>query len=170
MDGGRATWGPPAATVGPRARLRQLWVPVAERAIRGSRRIISACGGRRDLCLLRDRDCAELAVNALFFIFAPPSDASAAERSPAHSPVASEAPPEAATLKLLRRYRAPLGAPSIAAACCELDFLRSAGLWWLSVGVLRNASRHADTLSVCVIEFNRWAQAHLDTIRTPSVH
>ena len=80
--GGRSTWGPPAATVGPRARLRQLWVPVAERAIRGSRRIISACGGRRDLCLLRDRDCAELAVNALFFIFAPPSDASAAERAP----------------------------------------------------------------------------------------
>ena len=47
-------------------------------------------------------------MNALFFIFAPPNGASAAERSPAHSPVASEAPPEAATLKLLRRYRAPL--------------------------------------------------------------
>ena len=42
--------------------------------------------------------------------------------------------------------------------------------WWLSVGALRSASRHVDTLSVCVIEFNGWAQAHPDTIRTPSVH
>ena len=25
--GKRSTWGPPAATVGPRAKLRQLWVP-----------------------------------------------------------------------------------------------------------------------------------------------
>ena len=39
--------------------------------------------------------------------------------------------------------------------------------WWLSVGALRSASRHVDTLSVCVIEFNGWDQAHLACRQPP---
>ena len=54
--------------------------------------------------------------------------------------------------------------PAVSSIFCETRG------WWLSVGALRNTSRHVDTLSVCVIEFNGWAQAHPDTIRTPSVH
>ena len=54
--------------------------------------------------------------------------------------------------------------PTVSSIFCE------ARSWWLSVGALRNTSRHVDTLSVCVIEFNGWAQAHPDTTRTSSVH
>ena len=54
--------------------------------------------------------------------------------------------------------------PTVSSIFCE------ARSWWLSVGALRNTSRHVDTLSVRVIEFNGWAQAHPDTTRTPSVH
>ena len=54
--------------------------------------------------------------------------------------------------------------PTVSSIFCE------ARSWWLSVGALRNTSRHVDTLSVCVIEFNGWARAHPDTTRTPSVH
>jgi hypothetical protein len=54
--------------------------------------------------------------------------------------------------------------PAVSSILCETRG------WWLSVGALRSASRHVDTLSVCVIEFNGWAQAHPDTIRMPSVH
>ena len=54
--------------------------------------------------------------------------------------------------------------PAVSSIFCEMRG------WWLSVGALRNTSRHVDTLSVRVIEFNGWAQAHPDTTRTPSVH
>ena len=119
------------------------------------------------------RDSAELAVTAFFVLYSRHEAMNRLQSSPARSPVASvweaEAPPEAATSSFCADRERPWAhflplRPAVSSIFCE------ARGWWLSVGVLRNASRHADTLSVCVIEFNGWAQAHLDTIRTPSVH